>query len=423
MSDEWCSRPDGTIHGPLSLRDIRAALLLGFAQPSDPVQHTAKRGWAPAATFAQVAKVLDLPMTPEESSEPVDDPRRPAGSPGFTLVELLVVVAIIGALVGLLLPAVQAAREAARRITCQSNMKQLALGLVNHESAQGRFPTNGWGWAWTGEADRGSGRKQPAGWIYNVLPFVERLELHQLGAGLTGAARELAHRERFATPLPIVTCPTRRSGVYDYVDGWTFVNAGVPSKISKSDYAANGGDVLVSPMFPSFASWNSTPNGPDSGPVSLAEGESSRAEQTFSGKAMAATGVFYVGSMTKMTDILDGATKTLLFGEKHLRPASYAGRNSDGSDNEGALIGCNLDITRWTCYEPTHDSGWPAFILAPKPAIGGTDWSHHFGSAHPGGFSVAFCDGSVSFLRFDVSPAVFKSLGNRKDGGPLGIAN
>src|SRR3954467_6516640 len=61
-------------------------------------------------------------------------------SMGFTLVELLVVIAIIGILVALLLPAVQAAREAARRASCQNNIKNLALGVLNHESAKRIFP-------------------------------------------------------------------------------------------------------------------------------------------------------------------------------------------------------------------------------------------------------------------------------------------
>ena len=64
---------------------------------------------------------------------------------GFTLVELLVVIAIIGMLVGLLLPAVQSAREAARKSQCSNNVKQMALGAANYESANLKYPTSGEG--------------------------------------------------------------------------------------------------------------------------------------------------------------------------------------------------------------------------------------------------------------------------------------
>src|SRR5947207_14414997 len=61
---------------------------------------------------------------------------------GFTLVELLVVIAVIGVLVALILPAVQAAREAARRMSCGNNLRQIGLGLQNFESATKIFPSS-----------------------------------------------------------------------------------------------------------------------------------------------------------------------------------------------------------------------------------------------------------------------------------------
>lgn len=413
MSDEWFYQHRDLVHGPVSLDNLRIAISLGFALPTDLVRRRVIHSWAAAETYAE----LRGSVLPREEGDPMNTNARKTG---FTLVELLVVIAIIAVLVGLLLPAVQSAREAARRINCQSNVKQLATGLLSHESLNNHLPTNGWGWSWTGESDRGSARKQPAGWIFNILPHIEGIVLHQMGAGLQGAAKEAAHRDRMASPLPLVNCPSRRQGLFEYTEGQTFVNTGIPGKVAKSDYAANGGDVLVSPMFPTFASWASASPGPDSGPSSLSEGESARAEVTFARKQQDATGIFFIGSKTAMKDIPDGTTKTILFGEKHVKPASYYRNVSDGSDNEAALIGCNMDITRWTCFEPTSDTGWPEFALTPRPSIGGTDWSHNFGSAHPGGFTVAMCDGSAVFLAFTISPTVFKTLGNRKDNQPIG---
>ena len=101
---------------------------------------------------------------------------------GFTLVELLVVIAIIGILVGLLLPAVQAAREAARRMSCGSNIRQVALALQNYESAYKRFPMS---------VNYGTGRGPQYAhayhhtWLASILPQMEQGPLfNQVNYGL-----------------------------------------------------------------------------------------------------------------------------------------------------------------------------------------------------------------------------------------------
>jgi len=98
----------------------------------------------------------------------------------FTLVELLVVIAIIGVLIALLLPAVQAAREAARRMNCQSNLKQLALAVVNYETSKKALPQSSDASVYGAEqiqVNLYTGSQ--LSWIVRILPFIEQQQLFQ----------------------------------------------------------------------------------------------------------------------------------------------------------------------------------------------------------------------------------------------------
>ena len=170
--------------------------------------------------------------------------------PGFTLVELLVVITIIGILIALLLPAVQAAREAARQTQCKNNLKQLALGCLQHEQVQGYLPTGGWGSSWVCNPDDGFGKLQPGGWHFCVLPYIEQQALHDLGHGSNDLTPPRVNvvgiGQTISTPLPVFNCPTRRKAIaYPNTDNSSFTNlpaANTPPLVGRSDYAGCAGD-------------------------------------------------------------------------------------------------------------------------------------------------------------------------------------
>jgi prepilin-type N-terminal cleavage/methylation domain-containing protein len=347
---------------------------------------------------------------------------------GFTLVELLVVIAIIGILVALLLPAIQAARESARRQECSNNLKQLALAAINYHDVHNIFPTGGWGWTFVGDPDRGFDRKQPGGWIFNVMPYTEenaRYEAASDGDSENITQHQLdAIREIVVNPLPMINCPSRRPAqVYPKPkDGLAIAhnsarNPSGDNVAGRTDYAINYGDFNEdwSGAFPGGAvgapktNYNFSANFPwktsELGWTILSATEPDR--------FLKYSGVSFRRSEVGMQHVTDGTSKTYLIGEKFLVPEQYETGNA-GSDNETWCTGFNNDNFRSTYDPPARDR---AGLLVERLCQGNI-----FGSVHSAGWFVSWCDGHVELIDYDIDLLVHRGNGNRADGGdPLPI--
>jgi hypothetical protein len=310
---------------------------------------------------------------------------------------------------------------------------------LNHESATKRLPSDGWGFDWIGDPDLSNDWRQPGGWYYNILPYIEQQPLHDLGVGLgnpggtTPAAKNAANLARVSTVVSTFYCPTRRrAALYPLVPSTTdwpgdLVNCTVTAStvFVRDDYAVNGGDIWT---FSGYGQNYSGPGWQDAcpwyggGPANLSQAISNGemtpgARKTFTNVAGQATGVSYCGSLIRLSDITDGASNTYLAGEKYINPDYYT-TGQDGSDNECAFIGDDDDIIRFGYSGTLNSSGncvSPACVYAlpdtPGEGIGGI-----FGSAHLAGFQMAFCDGSVHVMNYSIAYETHRRLCNRKDG-------
>jgi prepilin-type N-terminal cleavage/methylation domain-containing protein/prepilin-type processing-associated H-X9-DG protein len=322
-------------------------------------------------------------------------PIRPRSA--FTLIELLVVIAIIAILIGLLLPAVQKVREAAARAKCQNNLKQLGIAAHSCHDVNGFFPSGGWGWVWIGDPDRGSGKRQPGGWIYSILPYCEQGPLFALGSGLSDPAKYPYQYQKAQTPLALFTCPSRRqvqTSPNAYNGGLDYVNAPGASnmpKLAKTDYAATCG--------------SNDYNEYNGGPGSFANGDSDAWWTNSNGAAIYPTrfnGIIYPRSQIRLNDLIRGTSNFVMTGEKYLNPTNYS-TGLDPSDNESLYVGFDNDTSRTTYYVPMQD----------KPGFQDTK---RYGSAHPSGLNVGLADGSVRFVPYSVDAATWKTYGDRQSG-------
>ena len=154
-----------------------------------------------------------------------------ACQPGFTLVELLVVLAIIGILVALLLPAVQFAREASRRAQCQNNLRQIAMSAHLFHDAMRRLPP---GYLGALDSDPNKDFQSPeslnaqwSGLFPYLLPFLEQNQIRSRMTDLDFDVEQLDNywytkpitASNCTYNLPTLVCPSNNP--YDGNSGVT----------------------------------------------------------------------------------------------------------------------------------------------------------------------------------------------------------
>ena len=316
--------------------------------------------------------------------------------PGFTLVELLVVLAVIGILLALLLPAVQQARGAARATMCRNNLKQLGLALHNYHDVCGMFPARQGG---SGTLFDGGHRFRMSGFVA-LLPYYEQQALYQ--QIMEAQDRPWLDTSWWNQKLAILMCPADAGDRPPAGDG--------PRGLTS--YAFCGGDTyLASTVSPSERT----------DPVLAARN-----------LPMPNRGIFGRGSCTRIRDITDGTSNTIALGERS-RPSSLYDRGMVAVDADGDPSTFLPSACAATWAGNRYQAGTPMFdfstspgyrwgdgaaffqafntILPPNSAsclIGGSTWPSgggHFGpgiwtatSEHPGGVLVLLADGSAKMI-------------------------
>jgi prepilin-type N-terminal cleavage/methylation domain-containing protein len=330
--------------------------------------------------------------------------------PGFTLVELLAVIAVVATLVGLTMPAVQSAREAARRVDCGNKLRQVGLGLNAHESAHRFVP------AWRKEFSWAEYPKDPPnpnfatvnagrttlGALGQLLPFVDEEKVASLFDMTRGLADPVNLPPPFPkgrntpacySPVPLFVCPSTPSGIpSDYGAGYTVIGypANTPLVLPRTDYAPLRG------LHPSLAACAGLP-------------------ADFTHNAMLGTTDYVNRRTVKFREITDGLSRTLAFVEQAGRQRRFfMGRSLCESAPGGATV-LNAFYGDWNTAR--HVRGLSGTSEAHPQQAGcsvvnvlNDDNPYAF---HPGGVGAVMGDGRVTFMPNDIDATVFAALVSR----------
>ncbi len=290
---------------------------------------------------------------------------------GYTLIELIVVIAIVGILMGLLLPAVQNVRAAAARIRCGNQMRQLALAAHQFHDTFETLPP----------AFNGRGNTSRLNWHVKLLPFVEQDAAWQ--ATLADFQREpnpysqTKPHVNFDKLFAAYECPAdARTST-----AWTVHTFNGHRRVSVSSYLGNSG---------------------------AANGDRQ--------------GVIYRNSRVGLVHVSDGTSNTLLMAE---RPPSYnllygwwyAGAGQDG---RGSLDSVLAARERNLSVYPSYQSCGPGPFPMKSHRVDDPCSAFQYWSLHANGLNLAFCDGSVRFSSYSID-SVLPELATRHGGETVAV--
>lgn len=285
---------------------------------------------------------------------------------GFTLVELLVVVAIVGMLLAILLPAIQRVRDAAARAHCASNLRGMALAVHLYSDTHCQLPQ---GCAYP-LLSRPRQLLSHAGfsWQTSILPYVEQEQLFARAwqayqQNPFGMSRE--HRVVQSQPVAVFVCPSDTRPTAEIVPGLVL---GLTSYRGVAGTSAYEND-----------------------------------------------GIFHKHYTVRFADITDGASNTLMIGERPTGPHGLFGAWYGGWGNATCPIAQIQGVQALsTIVAPAGICGSNRPVFRPGRIDNPCDVTH-FWSIHSGGANFAFADASVRFLPYAIS-SVLPALATRANG-------
>lgn len=318
----------------------------------------------------------------------------------FTLVELLVVIAIIGVLTGLLLSAVQAARESSRRMSCQNNLKNIALASLSYESARGNLPP--------GSTINKEKKRNGLSWHVELLSYLENDPLLNEIQRQVEVFRQTDPSHQPPNTLELESVNEVHVPSYGCPSDDEVVDNRNGQGLAASSYAGVAGSAASRGDAERFV-------GDDNGLCGVVNFD----------------GVFYPGSKVALRQIQDGTSTTLLVGERwyQLRtwtagaywpPPQESGDLDDtpvpvscmsALKNVDAQVPLNAPLAAVGYYRGHLDEDRPGAVSDDQKIVGFNNLP--YGSFHPGGANVGAVDGSVHFVADDVDTAVFVALASR----------